>query len=231
MKFKDCLKRARENAGLTQRELAALLSVPPSMIGRYESSDTEPRVDLLKRICKALKITPNVLLNYESNNVNAPIEFLKKHNVRVEKGNILIGLKSVMTGKGAVSGYTLTLEETGEKLKIAEDELESFVEKVIEKAKRDNEEHFNMCLQRSLNIEFYRDYVFRNQYEELQYIQEELEKIKNSGDLMAIRRLQKQLKYLQCFYDKVNNNFEFIKELEVDKEYPFCEISEEHKKK
>ena len=86
-------------------------------------------------------------------------------------------------------------------------------------------------LQRSLNIEFYRDYVFRNQYEELQYIQEELEKIKNSGDLMAIRRLQKQLKYLQCFYDKVNNNFEFIKELGVCKEYPFCEISEEHKKK
>lgn len=65
MKFGECLKAARERAGLSQKELGKLLFVPASMIGRYETTDTEPRIGFVLDLCKALKTTPNELLNYK----------------------------------------------------------------------------------------------------------------------------------------------------------------------
>lgn len=102
MKFRECLKKARENAGLTQRQLAEKLNVPASMIGRYESSDTEPKVDLLQRVCDVLNITPNQLLNYESNNKEYFFSLLRQCNISVQAGEFL-----EQTLKAAVTGLSL----------------------------------------------------------------------------------------------------------------------------
>ena len=44
------LTRARRRAGLTQRELAAKVGVPQSVIARIERSGVVPRVDTLDRL-------------------------------------------------------------------------------------------------------------------------------------------------------------------------------------
>lgn len=62
MKFSECLKQAREKAGLTQKELAEKLNVPAPMISRYETSDTEPRIGFAVEIANALGITLNELI-------------------------------------------------------------------------------------------------------------------------------------------------------------------------
>jgi transcriptional regulator with XRE-family HTH domain len=53
-RFLELLRRTREEAGITQVELAVKLKVPQSFVSKVESG--ERRVDLveLQRICKAL---------------------------------------------------------------------------------------------------------------------------------------------------------------------------------
>ena len=63
MKFSECLKIAREKAGLTQKELAEKLDIPPQMINRYENSDTEPRIGFVVDVANALSISLDELMN------------------------------------------------------------------------------------------------------------------------------------------------------------------------
>lgn len=62
MKFSECLRQAREQAGLTQKELAEKLNVPPQMINRYENSDTEPRIGFVINAANVLGITLDELM-------------------------------------------------------------------------------------------------------------------------------------------------------------------------
>lgn len=215
MKFKDCLKQARENAGLTQRELAEKLSVPASMIGRYESSDTEPRVDLLKRICKVLNITPNVLLNYISSSRKENIALIKSLGVDITEGDFLEhSFQAAMTGKGnIIHGYILVHLATGEKLEIEESKFDEFIEKIIEKAKKANTDNFKRELLRSLNVEFFSSYAFINEEEIFNSIRVELEEIKTNGDLQKIKQVENKLKYLQYFYKKLQSSQKFREEV------------------
>lgn len=212
MKFRDCLKQARENAGLTQRELAEKLSVPASMIGRYESSDTEPRADLLKRICKVLNITPNILLNYNSSSREENIALIKSVGVDIKEGEFLEhSLRAAMTGKGkVVYGYILTHLPTGEKLEIEDSRFDEFIESVIEKAKKANIGNFKRELLRSLNVEFFSSYAFADEDEIFDSILAELEEIKTTGDLEKIQQIKNKLTYLQAFY----KNYKQAKNLE-----------------
>lgn len=66
MNFNECLKKARETAGISQKQLADKLNVPASMISRYESTDTEPRIGFVLKIIEILGTTPNVFFNYET---------------------------------------------------------------------------------------------------------------------------------------------------------------------
>lgn len=65
MKFNECLKLAREKAGLTQKELAEKLHIPPQMINRYENSDTEPRIGFAVEVANALNISLDELMNMQ----------------------------------------------------------------------------------------------------------------------------------------------------------------------
>lgn len=64
--FSECLKQARENAGLSQKELAKKINVPPPVISRYETSDTEPRIGTVLNIAKALNISIDELLQIKT---------------------------------------------------------------------------------------------------------------------------------------------------------------------
>ncbi|WP_305153919.1 helix-turn-helix domain-containing protein [uncultured Clostridium sp.] len=56
------LKSLRENADLSQKELAKSLGVSPSTIGMYESKKRTPDSEMLARICDFFNITVDYLL-------------------------------------------------------------------------------------------------------------------------------------------------------------------------
>ena len=53
MRAADLLKRARSDAGLTQRELAARVGMPQSAVARVESGAADVRVGTLDRLLRA----------------------------------------------------------------------------------------------------------------------------------------------------------------------------------
>jgi transcriptional regulator with XRE-family HTH domain len=61
--FRKLLLTVREEAGLTQLEVATRLSKPQSFVAKYEGG--ERRLDVIEfmEICEALKVDPNDLIN------------------------------------------------------------------------------------------------------------------------------------------------------------------------
>lgn len=60
MKF--YIREAREKAGLTQKELAAIVGVHPSTFNGYEKGNHDPKSDLLAKIADACGVTVDYLL-------------------------------------------------------------------------------------------------------------------------------------------------------------------------
>lgn len=61
MSFASRLRQAREQAGLTQQELAQQLSVTKSAVGNYENGVSSPKWDVLLKIFNVLHVEPNFL--------------------------------------------------------------------------------------------------------------------------------------------------------------------------
>ena len=57
------IKRARLNAGMTQRELSQRLGVSQAAIVQFEAEKANPRIDTLKRIAEALNCSVDDLLS------------------------------------------------------------------------------------------------------------------------------------------------------------------------
>lgn len=75
MGFASRLKEARENKGLTQKELARLAGVRNTAISNYEKGNSFPNVDILYKIFDALQVEPNFFFQDEINyGVNISID-------------------------------------------------------------------------------------------------------------------------------------------------------------
>lgn len=59
----DCLRTARQDAGLTQSELASRLHADQSYVSRYESAERRLDVIELRTICREFKITLSQFLD------------------------------------------------------------------------------------------------------------------------------------------------------------------------
>lgn len=96
MNFSERLRVARENAGLSQTELASLIGIAPNTLSTYENSNREPRLSLALKISKALKISLDELVNGKEDNTLAtynkmlPVGF----SVKVDTHNNLFILSS-----------------------------------------------------------------------------------------------------------------------------------------
>lgn len=62
MAFKDKLKKYRDAADLTQRELADKLDVKEITVSKWEQGTREPKITALTDIAKVLKCKPQDLL-------------------------------------------------------------------------------------------------------------------------------------------------------------------------
>lgn len=60
--FSDRLKKARKSKGLTQEQLAEIISVERSSVGKYESANVIPSPEVLKRIANALDVSVDYML-------------------------------------------------------------------------------------------------------------------------------------------------------------------------
>lgn len=60
-RIKDC----RQERGLTQAQLAELLSATQSTVGKYEREELQPNIDVLIKICKIFGVSADYLLGLE----------------------------------------------------------------------------------------------------------------------------------------------------------------------
>jgi len=60
--FKERLKNAREQRGLSQAQLAAKSKLPPASVSHFESGPRKPSFDKLKALATALDVTTDYLL-------------------------------------------------------------------------------------------------------------------------------------------------------------------------
>lgn len=60
--FGPVLRLFRQNKGLSQEELAALLDISPSHISRLESDTKRPSLEMIFRLAKVLDVEPHELI-------------------------------------------------------------------------------------------------------------------------------------------------------------------------
>ena len=80
------IKQYRKLKNITQEEMAALLNVTRQSYINYESGETEPSFETLKKISKILNVSIDSLLNNE--------EYIKSNNIKSD--SILNDLKNII---------------------------------------------------------------------------------------------------------------------------------------
>ena len=63
--FGQRLRELRLERGLTQLQLATLLSTTQGTIGKYEREELQPNINMIIEICKVLEISSDYLLGLE----------------------------------------------------------------------------------------------------------------------------------------------------------------------
>ena len=62
MSFSRRLAKIRKDKNMTQQKMADLIGIHVSQIKRYESGDTQPSLEVLRKIALALNISADMLL-------------------------------------------------------------------------------------------------------------------------------------------------------------------------
>ncbi len=67
-KFNENLRIAREQRGLSQKEMSERIGVAKSTYSLYESGNREPNVQTIKKIADTLNVSADMLLGIEEDN-------------------------------------------------------------------------------------------------------------------------------------------------------------------
>jgi uncharacterized protein len=79
MNIGGALRRARQEAGLSQRQLAQLADVPASTIGRIERGQVSPTVQMLERLAGAMGLRLSMVF------ASTLLELVQSHAAEVER--------------------------------------------------------------------------------------------------------------------------------------------------
>lgn len=100
MPLAERIKEARENAGLTQRQLAELLHVSRGSIANYESGLSAPNEPILIQLMQILNVDANTLYqDYEIPTVEEKKNFLFETVTEKPLINTLVGMAAQMENK------------------------------------------------------------------------------------------------------------------------------------
>ena len=125
MMFKDNLKTARKNKGLSQATLAEKLFVSQQAVAKWETDKATPNPDMLTKISNVLDVTVDYLLGNETTSTNTPDDGLTERDNRdiaKDLDNIMEKLSSGEAGPASYNGEDLDPEVAElfkEELKIA----------------------------------------------------------------------------------------------------------------
>lgn len=65
MQFKERLRTARTEIGLTQKQVYEKLNLSPNGYASYEQGRTEPNLATLKKICEILDVSADYLIGLQ----------------------------------------------------------------------------------------------------------------------------------------------------------------------
>lgn len=85
MAFKDNLRRFREQAGFTSKQMADKLNISYNTYLNYENLSSEPRYTLLCQIARILKTSPNELLDFDPDHpdeLEQAIQLMKEGGIK-----------------------------------------------------------------------------------------------------------------------------------------------------
>lgn len=63
--FENRLKKLREDAGITQKQLACSLNVTQTAVNYWENGKREPNVDMIRKIADYFDVTPAYIMGWE----------------------------------------------------------------------------------------------------------------------------------------------------------------------
>ncbi len=61
------IKEERQSKGLTQKQLAELLSTTQGTVGKYEREELQPNIDVIKKLCEIFEVSADYLLGLSDN--------------------------------------------------------------------------------------------------------------------------------------------------------------------
>ena len=108
------LKRAREKAGLTLKDLASASGVELGMLEEIESEKANPTVAVLWKLARALKRPMSEILGEPAPSRGIELRVRSEHDVlMVSKGRVLIRPLSPLSMEGKVEFYEVVLKSGG----------------------------------------------------------------------------------------------------------------------
>jgi transcriptional regulator with XRE-family HTH domain len=110
--FGDRLAAAREQAGMTRKQLAKRLGVKLSTLRGWEEDLSEPRANKLSMIAGLLNVSVMWMLNGEGDGVNAPLD---ETSISPDINDLLIEIREL---KGQISGAADRLGKLEKQLRI-----------------------------------------------------------------------------------------------------------------
>lgn len=81
----DKIKAIRKERGLTQKEFAKKLNKSERMIQKYENSEVEPKLEILKEICNKLNVDMADLIDSNVIDKNRLFSIMKSKNITIEQ--------------------------------------------------------------------------------------------------------------------------------------------------
>lgn len=89
------IKEARENAELTQAQLAKIIGVTPSAITNYENETSHPKENILYSLMNELKIDANFLFQDSINTISTNLSFDEQQHIKKYRSLDRHGKKAV----------------------------------------------------------------------------------------------------------------------------------------
>ena len=131
MTFGERLKTLRKKAGLTQEQLADIISVEHNSISRWEKSTDIPKVQNLQALAKALNVTELDLLNDQPPDSGEWVITLKVNNkLEKEEINLIGNVQPVTSIQATPDGCAVTIQAGWDMLKTKK-QLEQLFKRIL----------------------------------------------------------------------------------------------------
>ena len=114
--FAKILEQVRERAGLSQKQLAAVLNVTPSVVSQYENGKTMPGYDTMLRIAAFFHVSVDYLLGQDQQSMETEAWLSEEYSDGMTN-RMLLTKCTALSGqyRSLLTGILLLLEQENSK--------------------------------------------------------------------------------------------------------------------